>query len=113
MRALVTGTTGLLGYALVRELLAQGHDVRAMVRTGSNRRLIDQLGVETAVGDLRDADSLRTAVAGCQWVFSVGALFWSERDQDVYDANVLGQRHFMEESVAAGVERFVHVNGVT
>jgi uncharacterized protein YbjT (DUF2867 family) len=43
MRALVTGSTGLLGYALVRELLARGHSVRAMVRAASNRSLIDQL----------------------------------------------------------------------
>ena len=50
---------------------------------------------------------------GCQWVFSVGALFWSERVQDLYDANVLGQRWFMEESRDAGVEKFIHVNGVT
>lgn len=114
MQALVTGSTGLLGYSLVEELLAQGHTVRAMVRSGSNRRLIDQLAnVEKTTGDLRDRSSLRQAAQGCQWVFSVGALFWSERVQDVYDANVLGQRCFMEESSAAGVEKFVHVNGVT
>ncbi|MBI4516879.1 MAG: NAD-dependent epimerase/dehydratase family protein [Deltaproteobacteria bacterium] len=113
MRALVTGATGLLGYALVEELLAQGHSVRALVRSGSNRSLIDRLDIEKAVGDLRDPPSLRAAVQGCRWVFSVGALFWSERTQDVYDANVLGQRHFMEASTAAGVEKFIHVNGVT
>ncbi len=113
VRALVTGSTGLLGYALVEELLAQGHDVRAMVRRSSDRRLIDRLDVERVVGDLRDRDSLCAAVVGCQWVFSVGALFWSERCSDLYDANVLGQRHFMEASLDAGVEKFVHVNGVT
>jgi dihydroflavonol-4-reductase len=111
---LVTGSTGLLGYALVQELLAQGHSVRAMVRARSNRRLIDKLDdVETVTGDLRCRDSLRRAVQGCQWVFSVGATFWSARRKDIYDANVLGQRWFMEESRDAGVERFVHVNGVT
>ena len=113
MRALVTGSTGLLGYALVEELLAQGHAVRAMVRAASNRSLIDRLDVEKVTGDLRDPASLRAAVKGCQWIFSVGALFWSERVQDVYDANVIGQRHFMEASAAAGVEKFIHVNGVT
>ncbi len=113
MRALVTGSTGLLGYALVEELLAQGHTVRAMVRAASNTRLIAQLDVQRVIGDLRDRDSLRAAVVGCDWVFSVGALFWSERVQDLYDANVLGQRHFMEASAAGGVEKFIHVNGVT
>ncbi len=113
MRALVTGSTGLQGYALVEELLAQGHTVRAMVRAGSNRRLIDKLDVEKVVGDLRDRCSLRDAVQGCQWVFSVGALFWSERVDDLYAANVVGQRWFMEESQAAGVAKFIHVNGVT
>ena len=113
MRTLVTGSTGLLGYALVEELLARGHTVRAMVRKSSNRRLIDKLDVELVTGDLRDRSSLREAVRGCQWVLSNGALFWSQRTQDLYDANVLGQRWFMEESAEAGVEKFVHVNGVT
>lgn len=113
MRGLVTGSTGLLGYALVEELLEQGHTVRAMVRSTSNRSLIDKLDVEKVVGDLRDRASLRSAVQGMDWVFSVGALFWSPRSQDIYDANVLGQRWFMDESKSAGVKKFVHVNGVT
>lgn len=113
MRALVTGSTGLLGYALVEELLDQGHTVKAMVRRTSNRSLIDKLDVEKVVGDLRDRASLRAAVQGCDWVFSVGALFWSPRVDDIYEANVLGQRWFMDESTAAGVQKFVHVNGVT
>ncbi|MFQ5665565.1 MAG: NAD-dependent epimerase/dehydratase family protein [Candidatus Binatia bacterium] len=114
MRALVTGSTGLLGYSLVEELLAQGHTVRAMARRSSNRRLINQLDhLEIVTGDLRDRRSLQEAVQGCQWVFSVGALFWSQRVQDLYEANVLGQRWFMEASATAGVERFIHVNGVT
>lgn len=113
MNTLVTGSTGLLGYALVEELLAQGHAVRAMVRSKSNRSLIDKLDVEKVVGDLRDRASLRAAVKGCDWVFSVGALFWSERVEDLYEANVLGQRWFMEASGEAGVKRFIHVNGVT
>ena len=114
MHALVTGSTGLLGYWLVEELLAQGHTVRAMVRRASNRRLIDKLEkVEKVTGDLRDRDSLRAAVQGCEWVLSVGALFWAENPADLYAANTLGQRWFMEESMAAGVEKFIHVNGVT
>lgn len=113
MRALVTGSSGLLGHALVAELLRDGRAVRAMVRPTSNRTLIDRLDVERVVGDLRDRASLRAAVRGCDWVFSVGALFWSPRVGDVYDANVRGTRAFIEESVEAGVRRFVHVNGVT
>jgi dihydroflavonol-4-reductase len=113
VRALVTGSTGLLGYALVEDLLRDGHEVRAMVRATSNRSLIDRLEVEQVVGELRDRASLGAAVRGCDWVFSVGALFWSADPQDVYDANVLGTRTFIEESAEAGVRRFVHVNGVT
>ena len=61
MKALVTGGSGLIGANLVRELLAAGHEVRALVRPSSNTAALRSLPVELAAGDVRDMDAFRAA----------------------------------------------------
>ena len=53
MTMLVTGANGFVGAAVVRALLASGERVRAFVRASSDRRNLDGLEVEIAVGDIR------------------------------------------------------------
>jgi len=61
-------------YAVAHHLaLAHGLAVRAFVRSGSDRRNLDGLDVEVAVGDLTDRASVRRAAAGCDAVFHVAA----------------------------------------
>ena len=56
MKALVTGATGFIGGNLVRELLKDGHEVRALCRPEADRSNLKDLDVEVAIGDLRDRD---------------------------------------------------------
>ncbi|SEQ92954.1 Uncharacterized conserved protein YbjT, contains NAD(P)-binding and DUF2867 domains [Lentzea xinjiangensis] len=67
---LVTGATGRQGGAAVRALTAAGVPVRALVRDPESERA-RALGVELAVGDLRDRESLSRAAQGARAVFSV------------------------------------------
>jgi uncharacterized protein YbjT (DUF2867 family) len=64
---LVTGATGNAGGGVVNGLLDVGADVRGLVREGSQSRLPD--GVDPAVGDLNNPDSLRGALEGVRAVF--------------------------------------------
>jgi dihydroflavonol-4-reductase len=74
MKALVTGATGLIGAHLVRALLERGHDVRALVRSSSNRDALAD--VEVVVGDLLDAGTdLAKACTGRDVVFHAAAHF--------------------------------------
>ena len=50
---------------VARALAAQGADLRLLVRSSSDLRNIQELQAERVVGDLRDAASLKKAVAGC------------------------------------------------
>jgi len=66
------------------------------------------------VGDLRDAESLDRAVAGCERVFHVAADYrlWTRDPQELYGSNVEGTRNLLEAARKNGVERFVYTSTV-
>ncbi len=114
MKALVTGASGFVGAALTRTLLAAGWQVRALVRAGSDRRNLQALSLETVVGDLTDAPSLRRAVERCDAVFHAAADYrlWVPDPQSMYQANVEGTRNLLEAAHRAGVMRIVYTSSV-
>ena len=66
-RILVTGATGSTGYPVVKELIAKGFPVRAMVRKKDARSAaLDKMGAETVVADMYDPDQLFHAAKGTQ-----------------------------------------------
>ncbi|MFZ0147655.1 MAG: hopanoid-associated sugar epimerase, partial [Xanthobacteraceae bacterium] len=111
---LVTGASGFVGAAVVRQLLAAGHAVRALIRPTSAHTNLAGLPVEIAQGDLRDPDSLNRAMAGVRFVFHVAADYrlWARHPQDIVRTNVEGTRTLMEAALRAGVERIVYTSSV-
>jgi hypothetical protein len=65
---LITGATGNIGRGVVELLHEQSHDVRALVRDPSRAELLPA-GIDIAVGDLDDADSVKAALRGVDSVF--------------------------------------------
>lgn len=114
MKSLVTGANGFLGSAVVRSLLAAGHEVRVLVRSGSNRRNLGSLSVEISEGDLRDVPSLKRAVANCQNLFHVAADYrlWVPDPESMYDINVHGTQALIMAAAEAGVERMIYTSSV-
>jgi dihydroflavonol-4-reductase len=114
MRALVTGATGFVGAAVARALLAEGWEVRALVRGGSDRRNVAALPVDQAVGDLTDAPSLERALAGCEAAFHVAADYrlWAPQPQELYRSNVDGTGNLLDAAGRAGVRRIVYTSSV-
>jgi len=110
---LVTGATGFLGHNLVAHLIACGHQVRALVRNTSDTRQLQELGVELMVGDVRDADSVRAAMAGCQYVVHGAGLFRFWGDPAAFEGtNAEGTSNVMDAALAQRVERVVHISTV-
>lgn len=114
MKAFVTGATGFIGAAIVRELLRDGIAVRVLVRPGADTRNLQGLDLEFRQGDLRDPASLKTGVAGCTQVFHAAADYrlWTRDPGAMYRANVDGTRAVLEAAEAAGVERVVYTSSV-
>lgn len=112
--ALVTGASGFVGSAVVRELLAAGVAVRVLLRPTSDRRNIEGLPVETREGALEDAASLAAALAGCRLLFHVAADYrlWVPDPAPMFRANVEGTRRLMEAALAAGIACVVHTSSV-
>src|SRR5512132_4463520 len=66
---LVTGATGNTGSELVRLLAEAGAPARALVRSPKKAASIKRLGLETALGDFEQPDTLDAAMAGCDHLF--------------------------------------------
>ena len=114
MKAFITGGAGFVGSALIRRLLAGGHEVRTLVRPGTNTRMLDGLAIERVIGDLSDGASLQKAMTGCDWVFHVAALYayWGYTWEDFHRSNVLGTRNVLEAASRAGVAKIVHTSSI-
>jgi dihydroflavonol-4-reductase len=99
---------------VVRRLLEDGHQVRALVRPGADTRQLDGLPLERIEGDLGDRESLQGGMAGCDWVFHVAALYsyWGHLSDDFYQTNVEGTRRVLEAARLEEVERVVYTSSI-
>lgn len=112
MTIVVTGASGHLGANLVRELLARGEPVRALVHRSSAS--LAALGVEQVQGSVDDPASLAAAFAGARRVFHLAGIISLDGDPDgrVWRVNVEGTRKVAAACRAVGVERLVHVSSI-
>ncbi len=114
MKCFVTGATGFLGTHVARQLLADGAELRLLVRQTSRLDNIADIPAERIIGDLRDQDSLRKGMSGCDFVFHVAADYrlWSLNHQELYDSNVEGTRNILAAARDSGVRRVIYTSSV-
>jgi dihydroflavonol-4-reductase len=114
MLSLITGANGFIGSHLARFLIEQGEQVRALVRPQSDIRALNELPVEFAYADLREARSLPPTFTGVQRVYHVAADYrlWARNPQEIYDSNVTGTRNLLTAAHQAGIERFIYTSSV-
>jgi dihydroflavonol-4-reductase len=112
VKTLVTGATGFIGSSLVRELLKDGVDVRVLVRENSDTRNIDGLDVERAYGDIRDGESVKSALRGCDTFYQTAALYilWAPDSKVLYDVNVEGTKTALNAALEQGIEKVVYTS---
>ncbi len=115
MKAFVTGSTGLLGNNLVRLLVANGHQVKGLIRSEEKaKRLLGDLDVELVTGDMRLVTEFAPELAGCDVVFHTAAYFREYyQPGDHHDAlqeiNVHGVIELMTEADRHRVPCFIHI----
>ncbi|MCH7643996.1 MAG: NAD-dependent epimerase/dehydratase family protein [Myxococcales bacterium] len=114
MRVLVTGGTGFVGSHAVSALRRTGHRVRLLVRDPSKiQRVLEVRGIEVddyAIGDMADAQAVRTALKGCDAVLHAAATLYGGKE--IYTANVQGARNVLGIACELGFDPILFISTV-
>lgn len=111
MRVFVTGGSGFVGRNLIRALVAQGHEVRALARSDGSVKVVESLGAAAVGGDLLDEAALREGLAGSQALVHAAAdTGQSGGNAEQERTNVEGTRRVFRLARETRIGRAVHVS---
>ena len=116
MKVFVTGGTGFIGGAVVRQLRARGDEVVCLVRNPAKGKAAAELGCEIAPGDLSDERAIRAGMEGCEAVIHAAAIYEvgipvSEREA-MREANVGGTERVLGAALELKIPKVVYVSTV-
>ena len=114
MKVFLTGATGFVGSHVARSFSESGATLRLLVRRESRLDNLEGLQAETVVGDLRDVESLRYSIKGCEILVHVAADYrlWVRDPEAMLRANVQGTRELLQLARELGVRRVVYTSSV-
>lgn len=113
--AAVSGATGFIGSAVVRELVAQGRKVRALVEPGASTTNLDDLpDVNKISVDVNDRAGMLQALEGAKHFFHLAAIYkvWSLEPEAIWRVNLEGMTTSLLAARDAGVERIVYTSSI-
>ena len=114
MKVLVTGATGLIGNAVAKLLVREGHEVGAFVRDAARAGRLLPPEVRLVAGDITDPVALREAIRGAEFLFhAAGVPEQWQADESVYDrVNRQGTANVLAAAAEAGVRRVVYTSSM-
>jgi NADH dehydrogenase len=111
---LVVGSTGFLGMEICRQLVDAGKNVKALVRPTSDPakvKTLQQMGVETSEGDLKNAASIKKAIAGVDSVISTASSTLSRQEGDsIETVDNDGELNLVQAAIDGGVNQFIFIS---
>jgi NADH dehydrogenase len=111
---LVVGATGDLGTAICRRLRDRGLSVRGLVRATSDPARVsylDNLGVKTVQGNLKDRTTLDAACKGAETVITTATITLSQQPDDtIQQVDQAGQINLVEAAQTAAVRHFIYIS---
>lgn len=109
---LVTGGSGFVGGAIVKRLIHDGREVRALARSDAASDALARAGARPVRGNVLDERSLRAAMAGCSTVFhAAGVNAMCLRDPEpMVRTNVEGAVAVVGAAASSGVRRVIHTS---
>jgi len=102
MKALVTGANGFIGSHLAAALRGRGCDVRCLLRPTADRRWLDGLDYEEAIGALDDRPALERAAAGVDVVYHCAGVTKARNDAAYHYVNAAGTDNLARACAAQG-----------
>lgn len=111
---LVTGSTGHVGNVLVRQLLAAGEKVRALVLPGEDQAPLAGMDVDIVEGDVLDSQALQAAFQDVEYAYHLAGIIsiMPGKDNFLRTVNVVGTRNVIHAARAAGVRRLVYTSSI-
>ena len=111
---LIVGATGFLGMEICKQLTSAGRQVKGLIRSTSDPSRVEalqQMGVDTVLGDIKDRRSLDVAMDNVGSVISTASSTLSHAEGDsIQSVDKEGQLNVVEAASAAGVKKFVFIS---
>lgn len=116
MKVFITGATGLVGSYVCRQLLENGHEIRAVKRNSSKMTLLEDIAVriDWVVGDMNDTEFLEESLNGIEAVIHAAAIISFDKrwEQKMYQTNILGTADLVNACLKLGVKKLLHISSV-
>ena len=118
MKVFITGATGMVGAHTTMELLRAGHSVRLLVRNrdkANNYFAAHGITIDDyVVGDMRDAETVRRGLAGCDALLHAAAVVGIDKSQAdlIYRSNMEALRAVIDTAVDVGVPNIIYVSSI-
>lgn len=114
MRVMVTGASGFVGNEVVKELLARGHEVQALVRPGSEKKLEARDRVAIFPGDCLHPETLGPALEGCDAAIHLVGIIreFPGRGVTFERVHVKATQNVVDAAKGAGVRRYLHMSAL-
>jgi len=111
---LVTGATGHIGNVLVRELLARGEKVRALILPNESREPLKGLDVEMVEGDVLDLDSVFESLRGVKGIFHLAGIIsiMPGSNPTVRRVNVEGTKNILKAAKEKHIRKVVYTSSI-
>ncbi len=109
MKYFITGSTGFIGMALTKRLVAEGNSIHLLVRSPHKAKELQLPGVTIFEGDILDVLSIEAAMQGCTHVFHLAgyAKPTAKEARFFHEVNIEGTRNVLEAAHKLGIKRVV------
>jgi NADH dehydrogenase len=110
----LTGATGFVGRCLSRELVENNFEVRCLVRSGSEHKVINRDAVEVATGDVLERESLYAGMKDCDVVINLVGIIREDKKRNITFQNLhcLATKNCVDVAAELGIRRFLQMSAL-
>jgi nucleoside-diphosphate-sugar epimerase len=98
---------------LINYLISNNYKIRAIVRRKSSAEILEKIGCEVVIADIKDSASLSGVMDGIDYVFHLAGEITSINKEMMWLSNVVGTENLLKESLKSKIKRFVFASSIS